>query len=434
MTRAEAKPIFTVIIPTKDRAEYLHHTLRTCSDQDYENLEVIVSDDGSSDNTKDVVMEAARKDSRIRYITPGSSVGMRDNFEFALDHVKPGYLVALGGDDGILPYGISRMWMALEETGMDILTWGVPIFAYSGVQSANGQLRLHRPGKSKLVRSSDYLARQVSELHYLGDFETPMFYIKGVVATRLVEQVRSRTPDGRFYVCPTPDGFSGIVLAGEVEEYAFSGIPLTIAGASPTGQGIAYLSGGDEAKKVSESFYRSVSQVPMHRDLASQPYSPLISVMTADYLLTAKDLPGWPGHVPPIDYKNLLLKGLNELANGLYAADRVNRELAILHKIAQYHGLERFFRQRVERMRRYRSRKPLDGNGITPSQILLDCDMFQIHNIFDAAYVAYFVCQLLSKTDLDVIKKLIADSLKYKVQQLQKGDRFAPESEWILEA
>jgi glycosyltransferase involved in cell wall biosynthesis len=432
MTKTESKALFTVIIPTKDRAEYLHHTLRTCSNQEYENLEIIVSDDGSSDNTEAVVLDAARKDSRIRYITPGS-VGMRDNFEFALDHVKPGYVIALGGDDGILPYGISRMWRALEETGMDILTWATPIFSYPGVRSAKGQLRLNRPSKSRILRSGEYLARQVKNLHYLHDFESPMFYIKGVVATKLVKKVRSRTKDGRFYVCPTPDGFSGIVLAGEVEQYAFSGVPLTIAGASPTSQGMAYFSAGNEGKKLSDSFYRTVADVPMHRDLASQPYSPLISIMTADYLLTAKDLPGWPGQFPQIEYKNLLLKGLEELANGLYAADRINRELAILHKIAQYHGLEAFFRLKVKQMRRYRSRKPFEANGVTLSQVLLDCDMFQIHNVFDSAYISYFACQLLSKANFASIKNLIVDSLKYRTEQLRKGDSFPPESEWLLQ-
>jgi glycosyltransferase involved in cell wall biosynthesis len=433
MTETESKPLFTVIIPTKDRAEYLHHTLRTCSDQDYENLEIIVSDDGSSDNTEAVVLEAARKDARIKYITPGS-VGMRDNFEFALDHVKPGYVIALGGDDGILPYGISQMWRVLEETGMELLTWRQLHFAYPAARSGKGLLGLYRAGKSKILRSSEYLARQVKDLHYNNDFESPMFYVKGVVATKLVERVRSRTTDGRFYVCPTPDGFSGVVLAGEVEQYAFSGIPLTISGVSPTSQGMAYLAEGNEGKKLSDSFYRAVSNVSMHRDLASQPYSPLIALMTADYLLTAKDLPGWPGHVPAIDYKNLLMKSLAELASGVYAEDRIKRELIILHKIAQYHGLEEFFRGKVRGMRRDQSRKPFAGNGITPNQVLLDCDMFQIHNIFDAGYISYFVYQLLSKINFVTIKNVIANSVKYKMLKLRKGDSFPPESEWILEA
>ena len=44
-------PRFTVIIPQKDRAEYLIHTLRTCMIQDYPNFEIIVGDDCSEDNT-----------------------------------------------------------------------------------------------------------------------------------------------------------------------------------------------------------------------------------------------------------------------------------------------------------------------------------------------------------------------------------------------
>src|SRR5260370_8196299 len=211
-------------------------------------------------------------------------------------------------------------------------------------------------------------------------------------------------------------------------------MPVSIGGAWPTSQGVAYLAGGEEAKELSDSFYRAVSDVRMHRDLASQPYSPLIALMTADYLLTAKDLPGWPGDVPAIDYENLLVKGLKELANGLYAADRINRELVILHKIAQYHGLEPFFRRKVKETRRYRGRKPFVGNGITPSQVLLDCDMFQFHTIFDPPYISYFFSKLLSKINFVTTKKLIADSLKYRMQQLLKGDRFPPESEWILEA
>lgn len=45
--KKDALPHFTVIIPTKNRAKYLHHTLRTCMMQNHEPLKVLVSDDGS---------------------------------------------------------------------------------------------------------------------------------------------------------------------------------------------------------------------------------------------------------------------------------------------------------------------------------------------------------------------------------------------------
>ena len=102
----ESKPVVTVIIPAKNRAPYLYHTLRTCMLQEYERLEVIVSDDGSTDGTREIVEAAQTRDPRIRYVSPGGSVGMRENFEFALRQIQPGYVMALGADDGLLPHGI----------------------------------------------------------------------------------------------------------------------------------------------------------------------------------------------------------------------------------------------------------------------------------------------------------------------------------------
>jgi len=427
----KSESLFSVIIPTKDRAEFLHHTLRTCSLQDDENLEFIVSDDGSRDNTKDVVLEAARKDPRIRYVTPGPGVGMRDNFEFALDQVKPGYVMALGGDDGLLPYGIRGMREVLKDTGQEMLAWHAPIFYYAKARMETGQLVLPRPRPGRILQSKDYLERQARTLDYISDPESPMFYVKGVTSTRLVDRVRSRSVDGRFYQCPTPDGYSGIVLAGEVETYAFSGEPFSIYGASPTAQGVSYLAGDNEARKRSEAFFRDVAQVPMHGELASQPYSPLITIMTVDYLLTARDLQGWPGRFPAIDFRQLLLKSLGELAHGLYSEERVARELGILNQIAEQHGLGAFFRQTVKDSRRHQKKTPFEGNGFTPNQLFLDCSMYGIKDIFDAAFVAHYTSRLAQKTNLSTLWDTIVRTVGYRLRSLRKGGAFPSQAEWV---
>ncbi len=435
MANQDKNPLFTVIIPTKDRAEYLHHTLRTCSLQDYENLEIIVSDDGSIDNTRDVVKEAARKDPRIRYVSPGSpgaGVGMRENFEFALNQIKPGYVIALGGDDGLLPYGIRSMRDVLQDTGQEMLVWPPSMFIYPKTRAETGQLILQIQSGRRIIQSQDFLRRQAKELYYVTDIESPMFYVKSVTSTRLVEKVRSRSADGRFYACATPDGYSGIVLSGEVQSWAFSGQPFSLHGSSPTSAGLCYIVGNDQAKKISEAFFRDVSNRPMHAELAAQPYSPLITLMTADYLLTARDLPGWPGEVPPIDYRNLLHKSLDELADGQYATDRMARELAILYRIAKHHGLGEFFRKRVK-VARKNTRKPLEGNAISPKRIYLNGSQYGIHNVFDAAYVAHYMYQFASKATLSSAWNMITNSLYYRLRTIRMGARFPAETEWLEE-
>ena len=427
-------PLFTVIIPAKDRSFYLEQTLRTCSLQDYQNLEIIVSDDGSSDDTKKMVEESAKKDNRIRYISPGKNVGMRDNFEFALSQVRPGYVLALGADDGLLPYGISGMNHLLQSTGKKILAWQAPLFTYPGINSESGQLALYaKKGRIqrgfKIIKSREFLERQSKHLHYLSDVESPMFYVKGVVSTDLIDGVRRRSSEGRFYVCSTPDGYSGIVLAGEVDDYVFSYEPFSIYGLSPTSQGQNYLSGKEEAKKNSESFFKNAAAVPMHEELASQPYSPLITLMTVDYLLTARDLSGWVDLPININWQDVIVKSIAELKNGLWSKDKVSRELKIVYEIAKFHNLEALFNETLERTTRD-LRTPLAGNAISSKMIFIDANHLGVKNIFDAAYAAYSAHKIFPALGIGLIKSFISNSFAYWRQGKKIGDKFPDRAQW----
>lgn len=426
----DSLPLFTVIIPAKNRANYLHHTLRTCMMQDYSNLEIVVSDDGSTDNTREVVENAIKMDSRIRYYLHPSAIGMKENFEFALKQVKPGYVIALGADDGLLPGGITNMYKVLCDTGMELLAWPAAMYTFPDVTGQNGQLQINHQKGVKIIDSHQFLSRQAKNLNYISDMESPMFYVKGVASTKLIDRVCSRSKDGCFYSCPTPDGYSGIVLAGEVSHYAFSGEPFSIFGMSSSSQGLAYLSNEEKAKKDSESFFQYSSYKPMHSELASQPYSPLITLMTVDYLLTAKDLPGWNGSFPPINYKAVLRSALKELEHGLYGENRITRELLILKKIAELHKLDTFFLEKVAKSRRFREKKRFTGSGITPNLFLLDDALYDIHDIFDAAYAAKDVYRTYSVLTPKYFIKTLLRSIIYRFRSMRKGNRFPPEAEW----
>jgi hypothetical protein len=326
-----------------------------------------------------------------------------------------------------MPDSIIRMRDILVETGMELLTWPTSTYFYPKTKMENGQLILHlRKGKLtsgiKIIKSKHFLERQAKNLFYISDIESPMIYVKSVVSTNLIDKVKSRSSEGRFYSCSTPDGYSGIVLAGEVEEYAFSGDPLSIHGVSPTSQGLGYLTKSEDAKKHSEDFFKRTTHKPMHFDLASQPYSPLISLMTADFLLTARDLPGWGGDFSSIDYKKLLVKAISELEDGLFPEDRISRELEIIQNIALHHNLAEFFTKKLNKSRK-NSRHPLEGNAISPRLLYLDALEHKIYNIFEASYVAHYMHQILPNLSFAVLKKMLVNSLKYRILSFKRGDK-----------
>lgn len=429
----EQKPKVSVIIPVKDRKEYLYHTLRTCMAQDYDNFDIIVADDASTDGTKEMIRSMAAMDSRITFIDRPVRVGMRDNFEDALNHVKEGFVIALGGDDGIQPRGISRMVDKIKETGTKLLTWCPPEYAYPMDYYPNGHFSIYYRKGSHWVSSKDYLARQTNLLAYIDDIECPMFYIKGAAHISLIEKVKSRSRDGKFYSCPTPDGYSGIVLAGEVKRFYFSSESFTINGVSPTSQGIAYIKKDQEAVENSKEFFKFSENKKMHPILASQPYSPLLSLMTVDYLMTAKDLPGWPGEIPEINFKEVLRVGLSEMSKS-YDDSRMMRELLIMEEIAKQHNIVKEYHEMLKTAKKYAVSRMDYKTAITRNRLYIDVLDLDIHNVFDASYAAYYIGKLNNKFGLKFYLKAFLRSLQvYRLKNVQTRGDFSSELKYLIE-
>lgn len=376
-------PRFTVIIPQKDRAEYLVHTLRTCMIQDYPNFEVIVSDDCSEDNSVEVARELAKKDPRIKVFAHDHHLGMRDNFEFALNQAQPGYVMALGGDDGLTFGAVQRMYEIIKETGTPLLTWANAGFTYG--DSMGLSIRKVKNTGVRMIKSEDFLNKIAKSFYYLIE-DCPMFYIKGVASTELVERVKSRTPDHCFYHCPTPDGFSGVVLAGEIEEYAYTEEPLSINGATVKSQGANYMRSDKKSMAEAQQFFNDNIRRTMHPQLASQQYSPLLQLMTVDYLLSARDLPGWPGKFEDIDFKAMITACFSSMANDFYAEAVLPREIEIVKQIAIQHNLLDHFNKLLTSTKRKVKRFEFKQYPFTTRKVFAyNAKDLGINNIYEAS-------------------------------------------------
>jgi glycosyltransferase involved in cell wall biosynthesis len=93
-------PFFSIIIPTYNRANLLSKAIQSVIEQTFSNWELIIVDDGSTDNTKEVV--STFKDIGIRYIyqTNQERSAARNN---GTNHSKGQYICFLDSDDYYLP-------------------------------------------------------------------------------------------------------------------------------------------------------------------------------------------------------------------------------------------------------------------------------------------------------------------------------------------
>jgi glycosyltransferase involved in cell wall biosynthesis len=412
-------PKISIIIPVRNRAEYLKHTLETCIKQDYENYEIIVANDASTDNTAHIVKSAAERCEKILYITRGSNQGMLENFEHALNNVNGDYVLALGGDDGLMPGALNKIAKIIQEKGAELIAWDTPIYSYPNTRTENGQIIIPYRGKDRFVDSKEFLEKLYQTLSYTTARECPMFYVKGIASTKLIELVKSKSPNRRFYNCPTPDGYSGVALAGFVSRFYYTGDYITLHGLSSQSQGLSYLSGAKEAIERSTDFFEKVAGIPMHAKLGSQPYSPLITLMTADYLLSASDVDGWVGPKVNIDYKRIIDKAFLEMENGLFSLERVDREMEILSKIARLCHLDEYFEWKQSRFRKRAPRRAISGDAVNFNSIFIDALQAKVRNVHEASIfisnISSFSASFLSPKSL---VSIVYRSLLYKMRSL----------------
>ena len=114
------EPLVSIIIPTYNRAELLKRAIQSCLDQTYKNIQVVVVDDASEDNTPEIVQRF--KDSRIKYIRlPKNSGRPAVPRNIGILNSDGEVIAFLDSDDYFLPEKIEKQVRALtnsEEIGL----------------------------------------------------------------------------------------------------------------------------------------------------------------------------------------------------------------------------------------------------------------------------------------------------------------------------
>jgi glycosyltransferase involved in cell wall biosynthesis len=256
---------FTIIIPTRDRADVLKYSLASATSQDYENLEIIVSDNASVDNTYEVVSQAQANDPRIKYINTGERLSMSHNWEFALNHVTDGWVTILGDDDAILPGALQKVNNIVQDTHTQAVRSGGCSFHWPSFLRSNfGKLSVDLRKGYKRFDSKKQL-RKVMEGKITYNY-LPMLYTHGFVDVMLIEKAKKIS--NNFYLSMTPDVYSAIVLSLLTDNYVYSFEPFAIDAHSKHSNGASHFYNSDIKNDYSPSGkFFSENNIPFHKEL-----------------------------------------------------------------------------------------------------------------------------------------------------------------------
>lgn len=128
-------PLVTVCVITYNSSRYVSDTLHSVFQQEYTNLEIIVSDDCSTDNTLEVVRETADSAHRpVTIVTTDGNRGISGNYNNALRYAHGKWIKYIAGDDMLQPECISTFVQIAEHSSEKIYICGTLPFTNSGQQ------------------------------------------------------------------------------------------------------------------------------------------------------------------------------------------------------------------------------------------------------------------------------------------------------------
>ncbi|HIW80358.1 MAG TPA: glycosyltransferase [Candidatus Acetatifactor stercoripullorum] len=104
----------TIAIPTYNRCDLLHRTLESVMTQWSDCIEVIVSDNASTDGTE-AMMEAYSQEKKVRYFRNPENLGMDKNFLKCLQLARGEYIHLLSDDDILLPGAVAKILSLIES-------------------------------------------------------------------------------------------------------------------------------------------------------------------------------------------------------------------------------------------------------------------------------------------------------------------------------
>lgn len=107
-------PLVSIVVPTYNRAHLLPQALDSCLGQTYRNIEVIVVNDGSLDNTEELLHRYAQTDPRVRVFTKANE-GIADTLNYGHDRARGAYVAWTSDDNLYYPDAIETMVAHLES-------------------------------------------------------------------------------------------------------------------------------------------------------------------------------------------------------------------------------------------------------------------------------------------------------------------------------
>lgn len=151
----------SVIVPIYNASEYLSRSIESILNQSYENLEIILIDDCSTDNSKEIIKKYALKDTRIKPFYSEVNQGVSKSRNIGLKSVSGDYVMFMDADDYIVKDMIKIMLEKAIKYNSDMID------SYHLIIYNNKTFLEHKPLKKDLILGNKDNIEMITKSSYI---------------------------------------------------------------------------------------------------------------------------------------------------------------------------------------------------------------------------------------------------------------------------
>jgi glycosyltransferase involved in cell wall biosynthesis len=238
----------SILIPVYNREKLIEETVQSAMNQNYEDIEIIVVDNKSTDATWQVLEKLASKDERIKIFQNETNIGPVRNWKRCIDEASGEYGKILWSDDLIAPEFIEKTVPYLENKDVGFVFTGTEIF----IDGTDEKTSHYFIGESGIYESKNYINGVLFDENYPVSPGCALFRLKDLRKNLLVDIPNKVNSDFSMHAIGN-DLLIYLLTANQYKKFAFVNEKLSFF----------------RAHEGSISILSNDGKLPLHYNLAS---------------------------------------------------------------------------------------------------------------------------------------------------------------------
>jgi glycosyltransferase involved in cell wall biosynthesis len=242
-------PFFSILIPTKNRANLVGNAIQSVLNQTFKDFELIICDNDDTEATRHVADKY--NDDRIHYIRTSGNLSMPDNWEYALSFAKGKYITVLTDRSVYRPDSLEIIYSEIHKTKLYLVAWDMS--CYGGDENGLEFIRAKHSKERTRYKSKEVINQFLSieankYIRLIPRMLNSCCHID--IINKIIKSV------GRLFLPMAPDITSAFLQLAFVDEMLFIKDGLFVSCYPMLGNGYAY----DIQSPLDKQFFNDIGK------------------------------------------------------------------------------------------------------------------------------------------------------------------------------